>query len=336
MFISYQILGAPGRDNALLVHVDSGHAVEHLLFDCGDGCVSQLSFSQIQAIDQLFFSHLHMDHVGGFDSFFRCVFDRYRWHQQNYIWGPPGTAAILQHRFQGFLWNLQDEMAGRWWVSDVTDDGIRTSRFELVEGFAVAHQEPTKPRDQVIYSTSAYTVEAFTMDHRTPTLAYIVRETPRENVDMSRMSALGLKPGAWLKDLKDVANASSTILVNDQPRSREELRRELLVQSPGGSIAYFTDFLLNEAAIERLVAPLRGVQTLVCEGQYRHSDLPLAQKNFHMTTVLTATLAARAEVGELVLFHLSDRYEPPQWVEMLAEARAIFPRTRFPEQWQLG
>lgn len=110
MSISFRILGKAGRDNALFVQVDSGQAVERLLFDCGDGCVSELPFADIQAIDHLFFSHLHMDHVGGFDSFFRCTFNRET--KPNRIWGPPDTARILQHRFQGFLWNLHGEMSG--------------------------------------------------------------------------------------------------------------------------------------------------------------------------------------------------------------------------------
>ena len=48
-----------------------------------------------------------------------------------------------------------------------------------------------------------------------------------------------------------------------------------------------------------------------------------------------ATMAARAGVGRLVLFHLSDRYQPDGWRELLAEARAVFPNTAFPEGWEV-
>ena len=78
-----------------------------------------------------------------------------------------------------------------------------------------------------------------------------------------------------------------------------------------------------------------GCKTIVCEGQYRHSDLELAQRHFHMTTALSGELARRAEVGNLVLFHLSDRYEQNEWIEMLLEAREQFPATSFPPHWQL-
>jgi ribonuclease Z len=63
MSISFEILGAPGRDNALFVRIDSGQSIERLLFDCGDGCLNSVPFSEIQAIDHLLFSHLHMDQL---------------------------------------------------------------------------------------------------------------------------------------------------------------------------------------------------------------------------------------------------------------------------------
>jgi ribonuclease Z len=49
MSITFRILGRAGKDNALLVQIDSGQAVERLLFDCGEGCLSELSLADIQA-----------------------------------------------------------------------------------------------------------------------------------------------------------------------------------------------------------------------------------------------------------------------------------------------
>lgn len=332
MSITFQILGAAGRDNALLVQVDSGQAVERLLFDCGDGCLTDLPFADIQAIDHLFFSHLHMDHVGGFDTFFRCTFDRDA--KPNRIWGPPETARILQHRFQGFLWNLHGEMAANWHVADIHPGEIRTLGFELREAFAVAHDRGMQRYDRTILEGVGFVVEGITMEHRTPTIAYVVREKTRRNVDTSRLASLGLRPGPWLKQLKE--GASGTVVINGVTQSLEELRQRLLVETPGDSIAYLTDFLLDELAMERLTDALRGCRVMVCEGQYRHADVELARKNFHMTTVLSATLAKRAQVAELVLFHLSDRYEPAGWVEMLREAQQIFPSAQYPPQWNLA
>jgi ribonuclease Z len=137
-----------------------------------------------------------------------------------------------------------------------------------------------------------------------------------------------------VKQLKDVTDGSATVEINGIHHSLAELGRELVVESVGDSIAYLTDFLLNEPAMDRLQPVLRGCKTVICEAQYRHADLELARRNFHMTTVLAATLAKRAQIGELILFHLSDRYNPHDWIEMLHEARAIFPSTNFPSHWR--
>ncbi|MGZ3675881.1 MAG: MBL fold metallo-hydrolase, partial [Ktedonobacterales bacterium] len=75
MSIDFHILGDPGRDNALFVRVQTGQALHRLLFDCGEGCLSALPVAEVQAVDHLCFSHLHMDHIGGFDSFFRVTYN---------------------------------------------------------------------------------------------------------------------------------------------------------------------------------------------------------------------------------------------------------------------
>ncbi len=334
MSLRFRILGAAGKDNALLVQVDSGQAVERLLFDCGEACLSEMALADILGIDHLLFSHLHMDHVAGFDGFFRCTFNRDT--KPNRIWGPPETARILQHRFQGFLWNLYEEMSATWLVSDIHPHQILTTRFELREAFAVAHDEGTQPFEGRVLEGVGCVVEAVSLEHRTPTLAYIVREKPRRNIDTSRLAALGLRPGPWVKGFKESSSGSDVITIDGVTHSVDELRQALIVETPGESIAYLTDFLLDASAMERLSLALHGCNTVVCEGQYRHSDLDLAKKNFHMTTVQAATLAQRAAVRRLVLFHLSDRYEREDWVRMLGEARRIFPNAHYSSEWNLA
>jgi ribonuclease Z len=333
MSITFRILGTARTDNSLLVQIDSGQSIEKVLFDCGDHCLADVSFAEIQSIDHLFFSHLHMDHIGGFDSFFRCTFNRS--NKRNQIWGPPETARILQHRFQGFLWNLHEEMSATWFVSDIHPSEIQTTRFELREAFGTAHEEDRHTWKRIVCDRESFAVEAITMDHRTPTLAYIVREKSRRNIDTSRLANLGLRPGPWLKQLKDPSFAASEVMINGVAHSADGLRKQLMVETVGDSIAYLTDFLLDDSAMERLSNALRGCQTMVCEGQYRHADLELARGNCHMTTVQAATLAKRAQVEKLVLFHLSDRYEDKQRIEMLEEAREIFPNTHYPPHWNM-
>jgi ribonuclease Z len=336
MTLAFQVLGSPDRDNALLVRIDSGQGVSRLLFDCGDGCLRDLPFTEVQEIDHLFFSHTHIDHIAGFDAFFRSPFGRTG--RTTHVWGPPRTAEVLHHRFQGFLWNWRAGWEARWLVHELHPDKVETHRFELSEAFAVNHEEGARPRKSSLVAGPGFVVEAQLMDHGIPSVAYVVRETPRVNVDVGKMTALALKPGPWLKQVREGPQPGETeiIVAGGAAHRLADLRQALLVVTPGESVAYLTDFLLDEAALERLVPVVRGCTVVVCESQYRHADVELATRNFHMTATQAATLASRAGVGRLVLFHLSDRYRPEQRREMLAEAQAVFPATSFPEHWSIG
>ncbi len=327
------ILGEPGRDNAVFLRVESGQKVARLLFDCGEGCLAQLATAEAQAIDHVFFSHFHMDHISGFDSLFRLTYDRTV--KPNVVWGPPGAGQIMQHRFQGFLWNLHQDAAGSWDVHDLYPDRMETTRFYTHEAFAVAHPLPPQPRSSdLILETPAYSVHAWQMDHLTPSMAYLVREPPRLNVDTERLAALGLHPGAWLQAVKTPrAGEPSTLEIEGKAYALAELRAQLLTETPGQSFAYLTDFLMNQEAQERLARALQGCTLIVCESQYRQADRELAERNYHMTAAQAAELARRANAQQLLLFHLSDRYKQEEWPDLLAEARAIFPNTSFPAGW---
>jgi ribonuclease Z len=330
MAIRFKVLGSAGRDNALHVEVDSGQAIHRLLFDCGEGCLAGLAQAEVQAIDHLFFSHYHMDHVAGFDGYFRTNFDREG--RSNRIWGPPGSGRILQHRFQSYLWNLHEGLNATWRVSDIEPEEVRTWRYELPEAFEVGHDEAAVVRDgALVLDEDDFTVEALTMDHRTPCMAYRVTEKTRWNIDPAGIAALGLRPGAWLKELKDPALLPDEAVLHGWRAG--ELREKLLVPTPGDSVAYLTDFLMDDEALERLSGWLAGCGALVCESQYRAADLDLALRNYHMTAVQGAALAARIGADDLVLIHVSARYTRDEWAGLLEEARSVFPAARFPEGW---
>ena len=54
------------------------------------------------------------------------------------------------------------------------------------------------------------------------------------------------------------------------PFAIEELRAAMLTEFTGDSIAYLTDFILDEDAVARLLPLLQGCKTIVCESAYRH------------------------------------------------------------------
>ncbi len=334
MSLTFQVLGQPGRDNALFVKVDTGQSQTRFLFDCGDGCPHQVGPTELCEVEHLCFSHLHMDHVAGFDLFFRLNFDRVA--KENRIWVPHGSGEVMHHRLRGFMWNLVDEkQEGEWLVSEIAPDTVRTARFLAKEGFRTAHAEPEQERtDRTIIAGEGFTVEAMLLDHGTPSVGYLVREANRVNVDTAKLGAKGFKPGPWLKRLRGPGAApGETVEIGGVAHSLGTLQTELLVTTLGDSIAYLTDFRLTPATADELVPSLRGVTTVVCESQYRAADADLANKVMHSTAEEVASMAARAAIGRLVLFHFSDRYDAVARREMLDDARTIFANTTLPDGW---
>ncbi|MBN9519723.1 MBL fold metallo-hydrolase [bacterium] len=335
MALTIQMLGGPGRDNALFVRVETGQANTRLLFDCGDGCPHALDLTELRQVDHVLFSHFHMDHVAGFDAFFRATFDRT--DRPNHVWGPPGTAAILHHRLRGFQWNLAAGTPVGWHAHDIGATAVTTTLFDLADAFASAAPGDEWPAADPLIVGDGFAVEARLLDHGTPSAAYLVREPPRVNVDPARLAAAGLAPGPWLKRVRGPAAApGETVAVGGTDVSLAALQADLLVTAPGESVAYLTDFHLTAATRGPVAEWLKGVGALVCESQYRAADADLAERTRHMTGVAAAELAAAAGVGRLVLFHVSDRYDAAGWRDLLAEARAVFPATTFPDHWGLG
>ncbi len=334
MTITYDILGEPGRDNALLVTIDSGQSQHRLLFDCGEGCLSKIPISQIQAIEAVFFSHFHIDHVAGFDTFLRMNWSRPETPVR--VFGPPGAIPIVHHRLQGYTWNLVAGLPGEWIATEVDEQKLRSSRFLTSEGFETEHEiAASVMTGNVVYQGDSFEVRTHTLDHGTPCLAYAVCEDDRQNIDTDVLGDLGLQPGSWLKVIKDTGVAGSTpISVAGEEYLVGNLRSRLLTSSPGDSIAYVTDFILEEEADEdQLVRFLSGCRTMVCENNYRDADADLARKNFHMTSSDVARLAGRVGPQDLVLFHVSDRYGVQEWQEQLEEVCARFDRAMYPKAW---
>lgn len=327
------ILGQPGGDNALFVSVNRGQRIHRLLFDCGEVGLATLPLTDVRGIDHLLLSHLHMDHIGGFDSLFRQTFSRGA-DRPMHVWGPSETARIIHHRLRGFLWNLTERLDGTWLVHDVGREQVTVTRYEAAEGFATAHPAGEAPRVGPIIAADDYTLEAIELDHGTPCLGYLLREPPRRNVDPARLAALGLASGPWLRAVRELRPdepASVDVMGNSYPLA--ELRAALLSEAPGASLAYLTDFRLDAGELARLAKALRGVDTLVCEAQYRAADAELAALTRHLTAGQAGELAAACGAGDLVLIHVSERYARDELPAILAEAQAVFPRARLPEGW---
>ena len=96
---------------------------------------------------------------------------------------------------------------------------------------------------------------------------------------------------------------------------------------PGVSMVYCTDTVYTESAIEIS----RKADLLIHESTYSYKETEMAYERGHSTATMAAQIAAKANVDQLILTHLSPRYTPGNETspnDLLNEAKAIFPNTQ--------
>jgi hypothetical protein len=75
-----------------------------------------------------------------------------------------------------------------------------------------------------------------------------------------------------------------------------------------------------------------GAEVLVHEATFSVEEAERARETVHSTALAAAELARAADVGMLVLTHLSSRYFGP---ELAREARSVFPETVVPRDFDV-
>jgi len=156
---------------------------------------------------------------------------------------------------------------------------------------------------------------AFPVTHRGgECFGYLFREKPRRPFLVDKAEALGVPPGPERRRL--VAGESVTLSDGRTIHPDEVLGPEIR----GAALAHVGDTGRTSDLIEHV----RGADALVIESTYLDAEADLARSYDHLTAAQAARLARDAQVGQLILTHISRRYGQKQ---VLAEAQAIFPNT---------
>ena len=334
MSINFRVLGKPGWDNGLMVWINSGTKMYRLLFDCGENILKDLNQHDIKSVDYLFLSHLHIDHIAGFDYFFRRNYDREK--KPIRIFGPPDTVELIHNRLRGFKWNLVDGVPGLWYVTETDEKKRSTFLFKTSDGYSVKYPVDKKIVNGLLIDNEDFSINFTILNHIVPSVAYLVNEKPSINISREALKKTGLTPGPWLEKVRDLAtNPSGKILMGNTSYKLNDLREKLLKRKEGESIGYLTDFIYEKETSAKIKKMFGGCDTMICESQYLSDEKEFARKNYHLTAAQSARLAKTANVKRLFLFHISDRYKIKEYSAILNEARKIFPETYFPSEWKI-
>ncbi|KGG16206.1 MULTISPECIES: ribonuclease Z [unclassified Prochlorococcus] len=290
--------GVPTRSrNVSAVALRLPQRSEIWLFDCGEGTQHQLIRSELRTsqLTKIFITHMHGDHV----------------------YGLPGLLASL-----GLAGNSTGvELYGPNPLKSFLEGVFKASSSRVSYPMQIHSIEKLAEENKIIYEDNEFIVRSSPLVHRVPSFAYRVDQKPKPGrFNISKAKGLGIPPGPVYAELQE----GKTVRLND---GRTFEGKDFCgPKRLGTSFVYCTDTVFAESAI-RLA---KGADLLIHEATFAHNDSQLAYERQHSTSTMAAQIASAANVGQLVLTHLSPRYAPGNKLSpnnLLTEAKAIFPNT---------
>jgi ribonuclease Z len=263
------------------------------LIDCAEGTQVQLRRFKVKfsRIKRVFISHLHGDHFFGLVGLI-STFRLLGREAELHIYGPKGIkeAILLQLKL-----------------------GKSYTNYPLY------FHELSSTTSEVIFEDDVVTVSTLPLDHRVYTNGFLFQEKPGERtlniakarelqVEMSYYRKIKQGHDAITKDGRTVPNPEITY---DPP--------------PAKSYAYCSD----TAYCAALIPLIEDVGTLYHESTFLDQHHEIAEKTKHSTTKEAATIAKKANVGQLILGHYSGRYGDLR--RFKEEAVVIFPNVHLAE-----
>jgi ribonuclease Z len=162
-----------------------------------------------------------------------------------------------------------------------------------------------------------FEVQASPLEHTVACLGYRFDEDDKTGpFDVDRAEALGVKAGPLRRELQ----SGRSVQIGDRTIRPEQI---LGPPQPGRRIAYCTDTRPCDTGLELA----RGVDLLIHDSTFANAQAELACKTGHSTAEEAARVAEAAGALQLILWHLSSRFQGPGEESLLEEARRIFPNT---------
>ncbi|MCA9485443.1 MAG: ribonuclease Z [Nanoarchaeota archaeon] len=257
---------------------------ENILIDCGEGTQRQFRYAKLSPskISKILITHWHGDHILGLPGLFQTL------HMNDYsneleIYGPRKTEYFMDL------------------LSNLAKIKIKTKIKEISGG--------------KIFENSEFYLQAESMQHDTPALAYsfVIKEKLR--LDRKKLAKLKLPNSPILKDLQEGKDITY--------EGKKIKSKEVSYIEPARKVTIILDTLFNEKAIELA----KDSDLLVCESSFSKEESALAKERKHLTSIDAATIAKKSKSKVLVLTHISQRYDYNNKI-ILDEAKKIFKNTR--------
>ena len=175
----------------------------------------------------------------------------------------------------------------------------------------------------IIHEGNDFTVTAARLEHGVTSYGYRIEEKDKlGELRVDKLKELGVQPGKIYQDIK---NNPETVLPNGDVIQRSDV----LGPNKKGHIISILGDTRNTLKHETFI---QNSDVLVHEATFDQNKHELAYQYHHSTTAEAAQLALSGQVKQLILTHISARYqEEKDMTLLLQEARDIFPNTMIAE-----
>lgn len=291
-----------------MLHLRLRHQRRSLLFDLGMPDERPSTRIAHQVTD-VFISHAHIDHIGGFLWLLRARMGDF---PPCRLYGPPGLADHIEGLLRGIHWDRIGADGPQFEVAEL--HGVQLHRYRLQAGRVARDALATLTVDGgIVLEETAFAVRAMALDHGgTPVLAFAFEPPLQIGIRKERLAARGWPTGPWLGQLKALLLAgehwATVELPDGTAATAGELAPEITLTEPGKKLVYATDLADTPDNRARLVRLAQDAHTLFCEAPFVRADAAQAKRTGHLTTRACGEIATAADVVQLIPFHFSRRY----------------------------
>lgn len=283
------VSGIPTRDrnHSAIIMNHYGEKKETMLLDCGEGTQRQMLIAGINFmdIDKIFITHWHADHFAGLIPLIQTM-NLERRQKPLYIFAPEAEK----------------------FVSDILDLGYFGLRFEVE-----AIDLPFEGEDiHKIFETEDFEMLSTPTLHTVPSVAFAIREKEKWNIDLKKLKKLKMKPGSWMKKLKEKGEAEYD--------GKKIKLKDVAKVTHGLKVVYSGD-----------TKPCKNVEKisekadlLIHDGTFLEAEE--AKGKHHADFNQAVKLAKDAKVKKLILTHISRRYSNMKEIE--TKAKKLFKNSK--------
>ena len=261
------------------------------LIDCGEGTQTQMRKFKIgfSKIDQILITHLHGDHIFGLIGLISTMI----------LLGREKDLHIYSHS------ELQKYISPQ--LNFLYPDKIP---------FQIVYHPLNFKREQLIFEDKKVKVFSFPLSHRIPTCGFRFEEIPAlPNLLAKKIEEYQIP----IRERQRIKEGGDFLTSDGQIVSHSELTA---YRFKSRSFAFCSDTKFDESYIESV----RNVDLLYHEATFAENNRELAHTTFHSTGKEAATIAAKAQVGKLLIGHFSARYK--DHAPILEEALEVFQETK--------